>query len=441
MPTTMMLSSDAATTVLPLTFGIEFEHILAFHSSLLLPHLPPSTRIIKDIPLSTREALRQTSIQYLCTRSYYNGWALTSPTAYPLPRGPRFHNECLDKNGCRGYGDEVLKIERDILIAASATDAVVQESEHKTQRFERWHLTTDNSLVGASHEALTEIIGTNRIETREWDSAPLELVSPPFPLDEEASFEEIATVLAAVRGTNLDHHQAFIDQWCGLHVHIGLPPSSTDETFPLPLLQHLAYITLVYEPAISSLFPPQRRPDRDDTGMDLGSNRDLFLPEPDYSNVDWDAVEMVSDSGYASDDEAEEEGVYVELPKKGGGGRGTTTTPTSPSSAAAATAAESEDHAYEVRIQQKAQTTLFAPAQTLHGLCHAMSSGGQRGRLVNWTYLARNPDNGPRTLEFRQHEGCLDAREVRGWVRFCGALVRWAAEMGAKEEERGLELE
>ncbi|KAL9007324.1 MAG: hypothetical protein Q9173_007369, partial [Seirophora scorigena] len=430
-------------------------HILAFHSSLLLPHLPPNTLIIKDLPPPTRESLRQTSTQYLWTRSQYNGWGLTSPSTYPLPRGPGFHNECLAKHGCRGYADEALKMERAILLSGpTGTEAVIHAEEEKRRDFARWYLTTDHSLVGATREELAAVIGGPKAaESGEWDSAPLELVSPPFALDEEAGLEEIAAVLKAVRGGKDDDlHRAFTDEWCGFHVHIGLPPKSSsssscneEASFPLPVLQHLAYITTVYEPAISSLHPPSRRPDRDATGMDLASNRDLLLPEPDFAGVDWDAVEAVYDSGYASSDDDLEGLCSLDLPltkKNRAPPTTTTTTPIIPTTAsfttttttaeeeaAAAAAAEEEekeeadkDDAYERRIQQRARDLLFAPGQTLKGLCDVMSSGGQRGRVVNWTYLARKPGKGPRTVEFRQHEGCLDAAEVRSWVKFCGAL-------------------
>ncbi|KAI4113280.1 MAG: hypothetical protein LQ338_008206, partial [Usnochroma carphineum] len=109
------LPPSASSPTLPLTFGLEFEHILAFHSSLLLPHLPAGTAIIKHLTPSTRLALRQTTSQYLLTRPRYNGWGLTSATDYPSPFGPDWHNKCLEEHGCRGYADEALNIERDIL--------------------------------------------------------------------------------------------------------------------------------------------------------------------------------------------------------------------------------------------------------------------------------------------------------------------------------------
>ncbi len=105
---------------------------------------------------------------------------------------------------------------------------------------------------------------------------------------------------------------------------------------------------------------------------------------------------------------------------------------------------EKED--YERVLQSRFRTLIFTPKQTIKGLCDLMSSKGQRGRMVNWTYLGKEERGGAQTVEFRQHEGCLDAEGVRGWVRFCGELVRWAgrgaeAEAERRKEERGGEEE
>jgi hypothetical protein len=52
-------------------------------------------------------------------------------------------------------------------------------------------------------------------------------------------------------------HEAFITTMCGGHIHIGLP---NNEVLPTPMLQHLAYLLLRYEPLISSLHHHSRTP-------------------------------------------------------------------------------------------------------------------------------------------------------------------------------------
>ncbi|KAL9581640.1 MAG: hypothetical protein Q9203_005815, partial [Teloschistes exilis] len=270
---------------LPLTFGIEIEHLLAFHSSVLDPHLHPQTRIIKQLPKDTRIDMRQVSNQYPLSRPYYLGWALAAPSDYPSTRGRDWRNQCFRDHGCRGYADEILHMEAKIL-REKGLDVIVHDCEGSIADHDSWHLTTDTSLVSATPEELAGVIGVRKAESGEWDSGPVELVSRVLPIDDPSSYEEIGTFFAALNPAHYPPHkrlfQAFgsENKWCGLHVHIGLPPSSPSsssdqqqqqqkKTFPLTLLQHLAYITIIYEPILSSLHPQRRRPGDRDTDMDL----------------------------------------------------------------------------------------------------------------------------------------------------------------------------
>ncbi|KAL8834751.1 MAG: hypothetical protein Q9170_003628, partial [Blastenia crenularia] len=310
----MTTSTTTASHPLPLTFGLEFEHLLAFHTSLLHPHLPTGTRVITSLPYSTRLALRQTTSQYLRTRPTYNSFALTSSTTYTSPFGDGWHNECLAQHGIRGYADEVLRIEQKILGDA---DVVVHDGKGKMTDFETWYLMNDTSLVGFNREDLTaRLLGSNvpASELENWDSAPVELVSRVLSLDSPDSYTEMEMMLSRIRGGGLEQrYKAFISQHCGLHIHIGFPTfSSSDKNF-LRLLQHLAYITVIYEPVLSSLHPKERRPGHRDAEQDLMGCREAFYQEPDFSDVDWEGVDVVGegDSGYASD---ESEGVLLEFP-------------------------------------------------------------------------------------------------------------------------------
>ncbi|KAL8725274.1 MAG: hypothetical protein Q9181_006474, partial [Wetmoreana brouardii] len=413
---------------LPLTFGLEFEHLLAFHESLLTPLLPPNTRIIKPIPYSSRIALRRAPEQYLLTRPQYIGWALTSPSSYPSLFGTDWHNECLQKYGYRGYADEILRLEKKIL-EQSGCDAVVHDDKGKMRNFEKWHLTTDSSLVGATAKELASALGDRNDEEGlgEWDSSPVELVSRVLPLDEEeASFTEIAHFLSALKpsssltatATNEDKFKTFTTPWCGLHVHIGLPPSNSPNncnfSFPLPLLQHLAYITIIYEPVLSSLHPRTRRPGNRDTEMDLDSCRGPFYEEPGFAAVDWDAVDVEwgtsdEDSAYASDASWKSVGLKFPAPakeKREEEAKEKTEQRVNLQEAAAGWSDEDEDLAFELRLRKRARKLIFEKDITLEKLCDLMSEGGSKGCVVNWTYLSRpvSGQEGPRTIEFRQHE-------------------------------------
>ncbi|KAL9612165.1 MAG: hypothetical protein Q9204_008975 [Flavoplaca sp. TL-2023a] len=369
------------------------------------------------------------------------------------------------------------------------------------QKFGKWYLTTDTSLVGASAEELGSIIGEGRANTAEWDSGPVELVSRVLDVDAASSFTEIAEMFKILDAghSGKTKYKAFADQWCGLHVHIGLPPSSSiapsysspnsneELTFPIPLLQHLAYLTIIYEPILSLLHPPNRRPEHSDAKTDLLGNREGFYAEPDYSAIDWDAV----DSGYASvesDDSGESTLKFPTDPRYRKGKakswemhtqtqRVEETSTASKQSARANHKRKRDDDHYDkfepsikrhssssstsstsdpnspTNLRHRAQTLIFpspmhkSHPMTLPKLCHLMhDSDSDRRRLINWLYLLRDPlpssstsydekgrprAKGPQTLEFRQHEATFDAREVEMWVMFCAGLVRWG-ERGAR---------
>lgn len=350
-------------------------------------------------------------------------------------------------------------------------------------------------------------------------------MSRVLDVDAADSFSEVAEMFELLNAghTGRTKYKAFADQWCGLHVHIGLPPTPQpsvalsnsgldsnegNHTFALPLLQHLAYITIIYEPVLSLLHPSNRRPDHPNGQIDLLGNREGFYAEPDYSTIDWDAVPD-PDSGYASDESGESGQAILRFPTdpqyrkdKGKGMNAQKMTEWNyghngedddhnrnrvdgdDESFATSNAQfdsddvwsdEENDPNSHSNLRRRAHTLIFPPPShrshpmTLAKLCHLMNdSDSDRRRLINWTYLLRDPPSsstpssspssssdsehgvkyddkgrprakGPQTLEFRQHEATFDAREVEMWVRFCAGLVRWgergAADFAAWVEE------
>lgn len=407
----------------------------------------------------------------------------------------------------------------------------------KMKDFARWHLVTDTSLVGLTEGEIGAVLrsgdgdrGTNDdkedatdIDPKDWDSTPVELVTRVFTLsspsdddggETEAAFAEIndmLTCLNPITNTSSSYpsipsstssssphhhpdqpqpspllHHTLTNPHCGLHIHIGTPLPSG---FPLPLLQHLAYILTIYEPVLSSLHPPWRRPGHEAAEIDLRSNREVFLEEPVFDDEGWELedehaiiwedinerdlrsmevwererwqrvevdarererdtrAERDRDSGYGGSDEGcyceEEKEVKIapscseERNDKQDGAE-----PQSPTS----DPSSSDDLLFELRIRHTARTKIFHPSTTISTLV-SLLSGIAKGKHVNWLNLTHPPDGsqGPRTIEFRQHEGCLDAGEARFWVEFCAGLVRWAGRMAElyteRERERGEEEE
>lgn len=209
------------------------------------------------------------------------------------------------------------------------------------------------------------------------DSYGLELVSRVLPID-GASFAEIDTTLATITGTSASLHGAFVTPLCGMHVHVGLAPgSSNPSAFPLPTLQHLAYMLTMYESHISGMHAPHRQ----DGAVELGSNRSVFALDP--ARV---VKKVVLDP---------------------------------------ATRSVARRNRW-VYIQSLAaiRRAIFAPSMTLPRLVDLM--GGLEGLFVNWSYLLRPESEGPATLEFRQHEGSLCGASVKWWVMFATGLVALA---------------
>ena len=230
------------------TFGIEVECILAFHETLLHDQLAASksqAKIIKDIPDETRQNLNQVSQHYLdedtrqhdTSRQKYMGWALTTPTAYPPERDnirfQRQFDKHLTEYGYRAYGGEILHVAQNLLPAGvRAHDSF--HSGNKYTDFSHWHLTHERGLVGVDKEELTrqfDKTGSKKAEnmperqqtmmdTEDWDSHPLELVSRVLPYN-DASITELHQHLTALQAG--PDHFAFATKHCGLHVHVGLP--------------------------------------------------------------------------------------------------------------------------------------------------------------------------------------------------------------------------
>jgi hypothetical protein len=78
-------------------------------------------------------------------------------------------------------------------------------------------------------------------------------VSPILSTQNSEHKNELSQLIAAIIGTNTDHHGAFITNQCGFHVHIEAPKN-------FEVIKELAILLLVFEEEISRLHPPCRRP-------------------------------------------------------------------------------------------------------------------------------------------------------------------------------------
>jgi hypothetical protein len=126
----------------------------------------------------------------------------------------------------------------------------------------------------------------------------------------------------------------------------------------------------MYETQISAMHPPHRREGSDAANIDIASNRDNFLLDPARIVRSWSSTRR--------------QDVLSQEPPG--------------------------HHAILAEIR----ATIFAKDVTLENLVDLM--GGSKAHVVNFSYLARKAGDGPATLEFRQHEGCLYGPSVKWWV-------------------------
>lgn len=216
----------------------------------------------------------------------------------------------------------------------------------------------------------------------------MELVSPILHKHPE-TFTELTAILNTLKGTDDDVHGAFVTEQCGMHIHVGLPPidgraNFENAKFDLATLQHLAYILVMYESAISTVHPRYRRQGSPAAAVEIQSNVDAFrrkMARPAVVGQIWSTNKL---------DNVCEKNNMLPL--------------------------------------AQARNMIWRDGMTPNALVNLMGPG--KGRIVNWSYLHRLPHEGPRTLEFRQHEGTLDAEAVQWWALFVTGLVQLANHMG-----------
>lgn len=384
-----------------LTFGIEVEFILAFEEPMLQQELDragDTSRIVKDLTEEQRIKLRTGGSAYAHTRRQYMGWALTSEVeppseGRPIPRIDPYI-DAYREFGFRAYADEINYIAQSLLPGPPDVQSIRKDG--KRVDFSRWYISDDQSLLGVDKPTLIEKLGGRATDIDNWDSHGVELVSRPLPAT-STSFEEIQKHLEPLRGTTSSRHVSMVTPHCALHVHVGFAdptPGQPRTTFGLPTLQHLAYILVMYEAQISRMHPPSRRAGSDAAMKDCITNLDEF------DEASLNAAYQALDGDYT---EANCE------PNEGSNPEALFPTPIS----------------YEL-----SRRLIFTGGMTTAKLVKLMC-GTLKDHIVNFTYLLR-PVQAARTLEFRQHEGTLDAEAIRWWVNFVLGLIRLADQMAYK---------
>ena len=352
-----------------LSFGVELEMIMAFHETLLLPHLPRGATVLKDVPKDQEPMLRRHPHD-----ERYRSWAVITEDPHPATPQP---NCALEIGGhYRAYCFEAIKVAQSLLGA----DTRVHEScFRKSQDFSTWQVQNDTSLSGYSAAKKAESFPNLNGKTDEYDTWGVEVVSPPFSLcDLDGAMASTKQLLGQL---NKSKSAVQSDEQCGLHVHIGRKDNSE---FDLSTLKHLAYLLIVYEDALFSLRPKTRRQAVQNTSGQARENfcsslRERFaLDEPKAAT---------RQAKHTHNLPVPEHGWDCYMPDL-----------------------------HNVRSQIFGCTTAAALVKLLQG--------AGRHTCVNFKPII-DPRR-PNIVEFRQHTGTLETATIRNWIELCQRLVELA---------------
>ena len=305
---------------------------------------------------------------------------------------PEDENEWSSMERTFRYTPQLMWASR--ILKCRGLDHVVEGNKHT--EVQKWGLVPEISAKIDGWEEVSKHLPDRVYENTlaQWDAAGVELVSrilqaPNYTdsqvLHSDPALVEIRKYVEALLGTSQTPWGAYTNASCGLHVHVGLDPNlSQAGLLPLAVLQHLSYMLLQFETSISALHPRGRRALADTmytTGCMLGSNS-MGLRQSRH----------VCDK--------------VPLP-----------------------------------LLKSIRDRIFSEDMTIDKLASLMSETARnvpypepsRFKFVNF-FRPLDHKNPAKTIEFRQHDGSMDAEEIGRWVLFVTRLVR-AAERLATESK------
>ncbi|KAJ9622106.1 hypothetical protein H2204_011687 [Knufia peltigerae] len=262
--------------------------------------------------------------------------------------------------------------------------------------FNNWGLTAEAAVIYPGHKVQVATWSNHRILDLEgWHFRGLELISPildvPNPQasnGESESLSQVNKYLELItKRTAANSPYLFMGhpKTTSIHVHIGLRPSATGQVaIPLHVLRHLAWIILTFEDTITLLHHPERhgysgtksqshaRPNRSGYAARLGEVDSPHVCQP-FDPVK--ALFQIFDLNMTNEDEA---------------------------------------------LQELRRIT-----------CGTRSWSGEssyyRDFFVNFSNIVRSEGwRKKATVEFRQHHGTLDEKDIDEWIIFVTALVRAA---------------
>ena len=468
-----------------ITFGLECEHILAFRQDeledILRDRNTPYLRIQKTHSVWGSKILLSYGREWGWTvcpsrrRQQYPSWVIVqnqrdAAASEILDNIQRFKSSETFGNGGRHdfihtiYTTKPFLIAKRVLTHHSLDVDICAYVDHQASRDEpvclkgsttdfksakllrdtAWTLTRDASVIGLLKSQLIERSSNiSKTDVDRWDSHGVELVSPVFNLTlngkREACTQLGARVQALKSGRTYDMLESI---WAGLHVHVGFDVAKHKDEYNSKLrgiLQHLAYLLVAQEPLITSMFPKSRsgRPE-------ATRSTDASISEDDVRNeiqVIWPDEEL--DRSYRWTD-----------------------APSSEDSVRAFEAAYTgwaDLHSNRAWVDQQSveagkqpsdanrRSHIFQGPHHWPQVQHLDPENGSepyRCYIYNFSniynYLAFNPDRSSSekpTVEFRQHECCLDTTKIRHWLDFLEAIFRKAEALYEQEGSGATYLE
>ncbi|KAI9662094.1 MAG: hypothetical protein M1831_002790 [Alyxoria varia] len=365
-----------------LSCGIEIEALFVFHEELMQDYLhchQNGTGLIKDVGDKERN---------LRSKHYptnpYRSWAVRTDEALDG------HTDTI-KTGAygpmgffRAYKSEPMGLAREILLNEAGIDDISTKWIHrKQQEYNGWTLANECSVPGVEKGVLAENLIAKKpltIDTEEWDSSSIELISPPSQ-DLGETMNHVNNILKTLSGDWDTGHGLFVNETCGFHVHVGQPHG---ESFSLTTIQHLAWLLVVFEDAINCLHAPHRRTDR--PSEEIRSMRDFWIcDEPRKVSR-----RAVVDQSTGELKNQKYECYYCSL-------------------------SEIENDIFNVESDDPEEK---AVQRLVKGL------NSSRCCLVNFLNITK-PER-PNTIEFRQHVGTLSTEDMKWWVEFCQRITQAA---------------
>lgn len=263
-----------------------------------------------------------------------------------------------------------------------------------TSAYEQWFLAYELGcrLQPRKLRTLSPDPRLNTASEKYWYHDGLELVSRVMRIpslvgrrtSSDSSLTEVKMYLEALENGANGEWFCRTTEKCGVHVHIGIPDD--DETLsqiPLSVLQHLAYILLEYEDVISCLHHPRRRGFYGSDNIYIGTNKLGINQHQHVCNQYNAATDTIRDKIF-------------------------------------------DEHMTEEKLGE-----LMGSQLEFEGYDES-----KRYKFVNWEHIRRfnseKRSSRAATVEFRQHRGSLDFKDVSQWVRFLTALMR-VAERRANE--------